>query len=68
MDSKEKCEEIIDMFNGQSLPGAKDALLVKFADGGNKKRSMYRTDQRMAWRDGSEVSTLQVIFVHILIL
>lgn len=56
------------MFNGQSLPGAKDALLVKFADGGNKKRSMYRTDQRMAWRDGSEVSTLQVIFVHILIL
>lgn len=53
MDSKEKCEEIIDMFNGQSLPGAKDALLVKFADGGNKKRSMYRPDQRM-WRDGSE--------------
>ncbi|XP_052127284.1 protein alan shepard isoform X4 [Frankliniella occidentalis] len=53
MDSKEKCEEIIDMFNGHLLPGAKDALLVKFADGGNKKRSMYRPDQRM-WRDGSE--------------
>lgn len=58
MESKEKCEEIIEMFNGHSLPGAKDALLVKFADGGNKKRSMYRPDQRM-WRgDGSEVSIL----------
>ncbi|XP_034241833.1 protein alan shepard isoform X4 [Thrips palmi] len=53
MDSKEKCEEIINIFNGQNLQGAKDALLVKFADGGNKKRSMYRPNQPM-WRDGSE--------------
>lgn len=59
MDSKEKCEEIINIFNGHNLQGAKDALLVKFADGGNKKRSMYRPNQPM-WRDGSEVSNSSI--------
>jgi RNA recognition motif-containing protein len=37
MESREKCEQIIQMFNGTQLTGAKDPLLVKFADGGSKK-------------------------------
>ncbi|XP_063233084.1 protein alan shepard isoform X2 [Bacillus rossius redtenbacheri] len=52
MDSKERCEHIITMLNGKMIPGSKEPLLVKFADGGNKKRSLYKSspDQRM-WRD-----------------
>lgn len=55
MESKEKCEQIIQMFNGSPLPGCKDPLLVKFADGGNKKKNQYKSSEgsRM-WRDGSE--------------
>ncbi|XP_078322225.1 RNA-binding motif, single-stranded-interacting protein 2-like isoform X4 [Crassostrea virginica] len=39
MESKEKCERIIDQFNGKILPGCTEPLLVKFADGGNKKKT-----------------------------
>lgn len=54
MDSKEKCEQIIQMFNGNPLPGSKEPLLVKFADSGQKKRNpSYRSDSRL-WRE-SEV-------------
>lgn len=38
MESKEKCEQIIHLFNGKKLQGSSEGLLVKFADGGNKKR------------------------------
>lgn len=55
MESKDKCEQIIQTFNGKPLPGCKDALLVKFADGGQKKRNLYRNDTRM-WREGTDVS------------
>ncbi|XP_048508344.1 protein alan shepard isoform X4 [Athalia rosae] len=48
MESKEKCEQIIQMFNGKALQGAKDPLLVKFADGGNKKKTIYKTP---IWRE-----------------
>ncbi|XP_025409118.1 protein alan shepard isoform X7 [Sipha flava] len=57
MDSKEKCEQIIQMFNGNPLPGSKEPLLVKFADSGQKKRNTsYRSDSRL-WREseGSHV-------------
>lgn len=54
MESKEKCEQIIQIFNGSTLPGAKEPLLVKFADGGQKKRSPFRNENRI-WREGSEV-------------
>lgn len=55
MDSKEKCEQIIQMFNGNPLPGSKEPLLVKFADSGQKKRNTsYRSDSRL-WRE-SEVT------------
>lgn len=54
MDSKEKCEQIIQMFNGNPLPGSKEPLLVKFADSGQKKRNPnYKSDSRL-WRE-SEV-------------
>lgn len=40
------------MFNGKALPGAKDPLLVKFADGGNKKKSLFKST---IWRETGEV-------------
>ena len=51
MESKEKCESIIHMFNGKLLPSCKEALLVKFADGGNKKKNQFK-GQDTRWRDG----------------
>lgn len=53
MESKEKCEQIIHMFNGKSLNGSKDPLLVKFADGGNKKKSLYKNT---IWRETGDVN------------
>ncbi|XP_021927446.1 protein alan shepard isoform X4 [Zootermopsis nevadensis] len=55
MESKEKCEQIIQIFNGSSLAGSKEPLLVKFADGGNKKRSLYKSPDQRMWRDGGEL-------------
>jgi RNA recognition motif-containing protein len=51
MESKEKCESIITIFNGKLLPSCKEALLVKFADGGNKKKNQFK-GQDSRWRDG----------------
>ncbi|KAL4714000.1 hypothetical protein ACJJTC_005631 [Scirpophaga incertulas] len=57
MESREKCEQIIQMFNGNPIPGAKEPLLVKFADGGNKKKALYNkpgdNNGRM-WRDNND--------------
>ncbi|RZF46893.1 hypothetical protein LSTR_LSTR014369 [Laodelphax striatellus] len=53
MESKEKCEQIIQSYNGTTFSPGKEPLLVKFADGGQKKRSAYRNDNRI-WREGSE--------------
>ncbi|XP_015524121.1 protein alan shepard isoform X4 [Neodiprion pinetum] len=55
MESKEKCEQIIQIFNGKALQGAKDPLLVKFADGGNKKKSLYKSP---IWRESGDSMTL----------
>ncbi|KAK3108122.1 hypothetical protein FSP39_001669 [Pinctada imbricata] len=49
MESKEKCEQIINAFNGKILPGCTEPLLVKFADGGNKKKTTF---QQIKWPDG----------------
>ncbi|XP_049862882.1 protein alan shepard isoform X2 [Schistocerca gregaria] len=54
MESKEKCEQIIQMFNGNQLAGCKEPLLVKFADGGSKKRVLYKTTDQRMWRDTGE--------------
>ncbi|XP_017956179.1 protein alan shepard isoform X11 [Drosophila navojoa] len=55
MESREKCEQIIQMFNGNTIQGAKDPLLVKFADGGPKKKNLFKTPDpnARAWRDVS---------------
>ncbi|KPI94424.1 Protein alan shepard [Papilio xuthus] len=59
MESREKCEQIIQMFNGNSIPGAKEPLLVKFADGGSKKKSLYKQNDNNGrmWRDNNESIT-----------
>lgn len=38
MESRDKCEQVIQQLNGRPCKGWKEPLLVKFADGGNKKR------------------------------
>ena len=56
MDSKDKCDMIIQAFNGKVILGSKEPLLVKFADGGNKKKSgqQNRTGGGGGgWRDNS---------------
>ncbi|XP_018330605.1 protein alan shepard isoform X2 [Agrilus planipennis] len=55
MESKEKCEQIIQTFNGHVIQGCKEPLLVKFADGGNKKKNQYKNNENARiWRDGSD--------------
>jgi RNA recognition motif-containing protein len=50
MESKEKCEQIIAHFHGKYLSGWKEPLTVKFADGGNKKKTSRQ------WVDRNESS------------
>lgn len=38
METRDKCQEIIEKLNGKPCKGADEPLLVKFADSGNKKR------------------------------
>ncbi|CAG9561980.1 unnamed protein product [Danaus chrysippus] len=60
MESREKCEQIIQMFNGNPIPGAKEPLLVKFADGGNKKKALYNKqndNNGRVWRDNNDSIT-----------
>ncbi|XP_044760591.1 protein alan shepard isoform X3 [Coccinella septempunctata] len=59
MENKEKCEKIIQFFNGKTIQGCKEPLLVKFADGGNKKKiykmfHIQNNENSKMWRDGSE--------------
>lgn len=57
MESREKCEQIIQIFNGTQLPGAKDPLLVKFADGGSKKKNAFKSSEQnpRSWREVTEI-------------
>lgn len=72
MESRDKCEKIIEQLNGRPCKGWREPLLVKFADGGNKKRhhhnnqhynnnhhqhqKIHQDDNR--WRDSSNTSDL----------
>lgn len=38
METRDKCQEIIEKLNGKPYKGSQELLLVKFADGGNRKR------------------------------
>lgn len=59
MDSKEKCDVIISILNGKMLPGCKDTLLVKFADGGNKKKHYNKHNgDRGGYRNDVDVSII----------
>lgn len=49
METKDKCEKIIQSLNGTIVPGAKEPLLIKFADGGPKRR-LHKADVRL-WLD-----------------
>ncbi|XP_037909014.1 protein alan shepard isoform X5 [Hermetia illucens] len=64
MENREKCEHIIQVFNGHQIQGAKDPLLVKFADGGPKKKNPFKSPDpnARAWRD----ETLPVAYDHTL--
>ncbi|XP_023237272.1 protein alan shepard-like isoform X2 [Centruroides sculpturatus] len=55
MECKEKCEHIISTFNGNILQGSKEPLLVKFADGGNKRRNQYKNQEHRIWREGEGI-------------
>ncbi|KAL4222016.1 RNA-binding motif [Mactra antiquata] len=57
MESKEKCEQVINAFNGKILPGCTEPLLAKFADGGNKKKEV----QIMTQSDNLQLDSFQAI-------
>ena len=40
MESREKCESIISIFNNRALPGSSQPLVVKFADGGETEAGL----------------------------
>ncbi|XP_052800041.1 RNA-binding motif, single-stranded-interacting protein 2-like isoform X1 [Mya arenaria] len=55
MESKEKCDAVINGFNGKILPGCTESLLAKFADGGNKKKVPYIQPTKL-WANGTDVT------------
>lgn len=46
METRDKCEQIIEQLNGRPCKGWKEPLLIKFADGGNKKRSHHNNQHQ----------------------
>ena len=60
LESKEKCEQIIHIFNGNPLPGLREPLLVKFADGGGKKKatSIYNKSQENSAKMWHEINSM----------
>merc|ERR1719445_1663899 len=59
MESREKCEQIISIFNNRALPGSSQPLVVKFADGGTSRRKTAVSSPDPTWSgqastDGSE--------------
>ncbi|XP_023339387.1 protein alan shepard isoform X2 [Eurytemora carolleeae] len=59
MESREKCEQIISLFNGRPLANSNQALVVKFADGGGSRRKTNVSSPDPTWSghgstDGSD--------------
>jgi len=59
MESREKCEQIISIFNARALPGSTQPLVVKFADGGSSRRKTAVSSPDPTWSgqgstDGSD--------------
>jgi hypothetical protein len=59
MESKDRCEAIIQAFNGKLLPRHTEPLLVKFADGGNRKRAQFGSRGQWVDRPTSESADQQ---------
>lgn len=55
MDTRDMCETVISRFNGKLLPGSKEQLLVKFADGGNKRRNQFKGAEQRLWHERPEL-------------
>ena len=49
MESREKCEQIISIFNARALPGSTQPLVVKFADGGSSRRKTGVSSPDQTW-------------------
>lgn len=59
METRDKCEQIIKHLNGKPCKGGNEPLLVKFADGGIRKRMHHHkihNDNR--WRDSGDMMGL----------
>jgi len=59
METREKCEQIISLYNGRALTGSTQPLVVKFADGGGSRRKTNLSSPDPAWSnhgstDGSD--------------
>jgi RNA recognition motif-containing protein len=59
MESKEKCDAIIQAFNGKVIQGNRQPLLVKFADGGVKKKRAFSNTGR-SWTDRPQDNNLAI--------
>ncbi|XP_035825495.1 RNA-binding motif, single-stranded-interacting protein 1 [Aplysia californica] len=65
MESKEKCDQIINAFNNKMLPGCTEPLLVKFADSGNKKKTTTTALTPRLFtpgRDDASISAIQFAY------
>ncbi|CAG5124767.1 unnamed protein product, partial [Candidula unifasciata] len=65
MESKEKCDQIINAFNNKMLPGSSEPLLVKFADSGSKKKATPTVLTPRLFtpgRDDASISALQFAY------
>lgn len=49
MENTQICEQIIQDFNGKKIQGSIEALVVKFADGGPKKRQQTQQNHENSW-------------------
>ncbi|XP_041365285.1 RNA-binding motif, single-stranded-interacting protein 3-like isoform X2 [Gigantopelta aegis] len=56
MESREKCNQIIDAFNSKVLPGCAEPLLVKLADSGNKKKTQFQQARLFGERGDLQLS------------
>ena len=54
MESREKCESIISIFNNRALPGSSQPLVVKFADGGETVAAVWSALTNVCGRNQSQ--------------
>lgn len=57
LESKDKCDSAIKVFNGNHISGCQEPLLVKFADGSKKRPPFEKPLNR--WREGENLQSYQ---------